>query len=357
MPRLRHPLHLDQRRPPPAVLLHPLPPALVGPHPLPAQAPPQRPPSGPRPSWPRPSWPRPTSPAGQRPAPPAGRRPARARRPRHRRSPRLPALPQARRHRRLARPARRGHRRRAAATRQRKHAANSNRPDTLRVNQVGNSAEHTWGSSASAITLACDPGAERDPRAFPWASHQPGRTRQRTSGRGQARALPGLRPWHQPASFDVLTHNVRPHIARSPGSDVPAPRQAAWRGLQMGSRLERGCELMSHAVLAIVVPGLDDLSGSDTEDHDFAHLHWPAGGRQGSARPRRAHRALIHHREEVRQPLPPTPTRGEQTARRRFAADQVPASDELRAATPGRNGASGSQSAICAERTALAPAR
>jgi hypothetical protein len=42
---------------------------------------------------------------------------------------------------------------------------------------------------------------------------QPGRTQQRTSGRGQAWTLPGLRLWHQPASFDVVTHNVRPHVA------------------------------------------------------------------------------------------------------------------------------------------------
>jgi hypothetical protein len=30
----------------------------------------------------------------------------------------------------------------------------------------------------------------------------------------QAWTMPGLRPWHQPASFDVLTHNVRPHVAK-----------------------------------------------------------------------------------------------------------------------------------------------
>src|SRR5881394_910483 len=44
---------------------------------------------------------------------------------------------------------------------------------------------------------------------------RPSTTRQRTSGRGQAWTLPGLRPWHQPASFDVLTHDVRPHVART----------------------------------------------------------------------------------------------------------------------------------------------
>jgi hypothetical protein len=40
-----------------------------------------------------------------------------------------------------------------------------------------------------------------------------GRTQQRMSGRGRAWTLPGLRPWHQPASFDALTHHVRPHVA------------------------------------------------------------------------------------------------------------------------------------------------
>ena len=40
------------------------------------------------------------------------------------------------------------------------------------------------------------------------------RTQQRMSGRGRAWTLPGLRPWHQPASFDVLTHNARPHFAK-----------------------------------------------------------------------------------------------------------------------------------------------
>jgi len=39
------------------------------------------------------------------------------------------------------------------------------------------------------------------------------RTQQRMSGRGRAWTLPGLRPWHQPASFDALTHHVRPHVA------------------------------------------------------------------------------------------------------------------------------------------------
>ena len=39
------------------------------------------------------------------------------------------------------------------------------------------------------------------------------KTQQRMSGRGRAWTLPGLRPWHQPASFDALTHHVRPHVA------------------------------------------------------------------------------------------------------------------------------------------------
>jgi hypothetical protein len=40
-----------------------------------------------------------------------------------------------------------------------------------------------------------------------------GRTQPRMPGRGRARTLPGLRPWHQPASFDALTHHVRPPVA------------------------------------------------------------------------------------------------------------------------------------------------
>ena len=39
------------------------------------------------------------------------------------------------------------------------------------------------------------------------------RTQQRMSGWGRAWTLPGLRPWHQPASFDALTHHVRLHVA------------------------------------------------------------------------------------------------------------------------------------------------
>jgi hypothetical protein len=70
-------------------------------------------------------------------------------------------------------------------------------------------------SPHTSLPLACDPGRNGVLGLFPELRTQPGRTRQRTSGRGQARTLPGLRPWHQPASFDVLTHNVRPHVART----------------------------------------------------------------------------------------------------------------------------------------------
>ena len=58
------------------------------------------------------------------------------------------------------------------------------------------------------------------------------RTQQRMSGRGRAWTLPGLRPWHQPASFDALTHHVRPHVAaghhhaRTPGDLTP--RSSTW---------------------------------------------------------------------------------------------------------------------------------
>jgi hypothetical protein len=48
----------------------------------------------------------------------------------------------------------------------------------------------------------------------------PGDARQ---GGDRPRTLPGLRPWHQPASFDALTHNVRPHVARSLGSGRGQP--------------------------------------------------------------------------------------------------------------------------------------
>ena len=69
-------------------------------------------------------------------------------------------------------------------------------------------------SPHTSLPLTCDPGRNGILGLFPELRTRPGRTQQRTSGRGQARTLPGLRPWHQPASFDVLTHNVRPHVAR-----------------------------------------------------------------------------------------------------------------------------------------------
>jgi hypothetical protein len=70
-------------------------------------------------------------------------------------------------------------------------------------------------SPHTSLPLTCDPGRNGVLGLFPELRTRPGGTRQRTSGRGQARTLPGLRPWHQPASFDVLTHNVRPHVART----------------------------------------------------------------------------------------------------------------------------------------------
>jgi len=73
-------------------------------------------------------------------------------------------------------------------------------------------------SPHTSLPLTCDPGRNGVLGLFPELRTPPGKTRQRTSGRGQAQTLPGLRPWHQPASFDVLTHNVRPHVARSAGS-------------------------------------------------------------------------------------------------------------------------------------------
>ncbi len=70
-------------------------------------------------------------------------------------------------------------------------------------------------SPHTSLPLTCGPGRNGVLGLSPELRTQPGRTRQRTSGRGQAWTLPGLRPWHQPASFDVLTHNVRPHVARN----------------------------------------------------------------------------------------------------------------------------------------------
>ena len=63
--------------------------------------------------------------------------------------------------------------------------------------------------------LACDPGRNGILGLSPELRTPPGKTRRRTSGRGQARTLPGLRRWHQPASFDVLTHHVQPPVART----------------------------------------------------------------------------------------------------------------------------------------------
>ena len=73
-------------------------------------------------------------------------------------------------------------------------------------------------SPHTSLPLTCDPGRNGILGFFPELRTPQGRTRRRTSGRGQARTQPGLRPWHQPASFDVLTHNVRPHVARWSGS-------------------------------------------------------------------------------------------------------------------------------------------
>jgi hypothetical protein len=82
-------------------------------------------------------------------------------------------------------------------------------------------------SPHTSLPLACDPGRNGVLGLFPELCTQPGRTRQRTSGRGQAWTLPGLRPWHQPASFDVLTHNVRPHVAKKWLICARTPRRTA----------------------------------------------------------------------------------------------------------------------------------
>jgi len=87
-------------------------------------------------------------------------------------------------------------------------------PAPGRISDEASARVHCHSPHAS-LPLACDPGRNGILGLFPELRTPPGRTRQRTSGRGQARTLPGLRPWHRPASFDVLTHNVRPHVARS----------------------------------------------------------------------------------------------------------------------------------------------
>jgi hypothetical protein len=63
-------------------------------------------------------------------------------------------------------------------------------------------------SPHTSLPLACDPGRNGILGLFPELRTRPGRTRQRTPERGQARTLPGLRRWHQPASFR-RTHSPR----------------------------------------------------------------------------------------------------------------------------------------------------
>ncbi len=88
------------------------------------------------------------------------------------------------------------------------------RPAPGRISDEASARVHCH-SPHTSLPLACDPGRNGVLGLFPELRTRPGRTRQRTSGRGQARTLPGLRLWHQPASFDVLTHNVRPHVAKN----------------------------------------------------------------------------------------------------------------------------------------------
>jgi hypothetical protein len=88
---------------------------------------------------------------------------------------------------------------------------NSPQDASLTRHQQGFTVIHPTPAFPSPVT----PGRNGIPGLSPELCTQPGRTRQRTPGRGRARTLPGLRPWHQPASFDVLTHNVRPHVART----------------------------------------------------------------------------------------------------------------------------------------------
>ena len=88
-------------------------------------------------------------------------------------------------------------------------------PAPGRISDEASARVHCY-SPHTSLPLTCDPGRNGILGLFPELRTPPGRTRQRTSGRGQARTLPGLRPWHQPASFDVLTRYVRQRVATCP---------------------------------------------------------------------------------------------------------------------------------------------
>jgi hypothetical protein len=82
-------------------------------------------------------------------------------------------------------------------------------------------------SPHTSLPLACEPGRNGFPGLFPGLRTPPGRTRQRTPGRGQARTLPGLRPWHQPASLR-RTHSQRA-TSRRTNSQTCAARESRTR--------------------------------------------------------------------------------------------------------------------------------
>ena len=75
--------------------------------------------------------------------------------------------------------------------------------------QQGFTVVHPMPAFPSPVT----PDGTGIPGLYPELHTRLSRTQQRMSGRGRAWTLPGLRPWHQPASFDALTHHVRPHVA------------------------------------------------------------------------------------------------------------------------------------------------
>ncbi len=103
-------------------------------------------------------------------------------------------------------------------------------------------------SPHTSLPLTCDPGRNGALGLSPELRTQPGRTRQRTSGQGQAWTLPGLRLWHQPASFDVLTHNVRPHVAKkTPFCAPPADWTEGAAPLQNESLFARAHEDSSYS--------------------------------------------------------------------------------------------------------------
>jgi hypothetical protein len=120
------------------------------------------------------------------------------------------------------------------------------RPAPGRISDEASARVHGHPPHTS-LPLACDPGRNGVPGPFPELRTRPGRTRQRTPGRRQARTLPGLRRRHQPASFR-RTHSPRATSRRTnnliytawPTSDagsLAAPNGGSACGYQPGLRV------------------------------------------------------------------------------------------------------------------------